>query len=367
MARLQIGTMAAALLTVGAAAQAPAGMPARGDLAPVDYAQASAWLCRPGVDDGTCSANLDAIAFDGKGARSAAPYVAAKDPPIDCFYVYPTVSNDPTMYSDMAAGAEERRTVHGQAARLGAACRVYAPIYHQYTITALHWQTGHPAAGQIDFDPAYVDVVAAWRSYLARDNRGRGVVIVGHSQGAILLKRLLAEEIDGKPAQKRLVGAYLAGNLDLTDRSFRAIPPCASTGQTGCVVAWSSYQDGDAGRRVFGAAGPGTRAICVNPASPGGGRGFLKAYLPKPAISPVGDPPYVEVVGQLSAECVSDAGGSVLRIRVEPGPFAGLLSAALTRSSSAAAGWGLHPLDISLAQGNMLDLIAAQSAAWTRR
>lgn len=371
MLHRMMGMLGAAMLAAAPilAQSPPADMPPRGDLAPVDYGSPSAWLCRPGVDDGSCSANLDAVAIDAKGARADAPYAPAKAPAIDCFYVYPTVSADPTMYSDMVPGPEERRTVHAQAARLGAQCRVFAPLYHQLTSAALRWGMTHPAAGgpQMDFDPAYRDVVAAWKSYLAHDNKGRGVVLVGHSQGAILVKRLIAEEIDGKPARKMLVAAYLAGNVDLTDRSFRAIPPCAAIGQTGCVVAWSSYRDGDDGRRFFGGAAPGTRAICVNPAAPGGGRGLLKSYLPRPALAPAGDPPYVETVGQLSAECVSDGQGDVLRIRIEPGRYADLLAMALGRSSSAPAGWGLHPLDINLVQGNMLDMIAAQSAAWGRR
>ncbi len=31
------------------------------------------------------------------------------------------------------------------------------------------------------------DVKAAWNDYLARDNKGRGVVLIGHSQGSLIL------------------------------------------------------------------------------------------------------------------------------------------------------------------------------------
>jgi hypothetical protein len=356
---------AALLAPACAQERASDAMPVRGDLTPGDYAKPENWICRPGVDDGTCSANLDAMAVDAKGERTPAPFVAATDPAIDCFYIYPTASDDPTLYSDLKADASEKRPVHGQAARLRAACRLFAPVYHSFTMAALRWSTGHDDGGPIDFDPPYRDVVAAWRAYLKNDNKGRGVVLVGHSQGAILLKRLIAEEIDGKPAQKLLVGAYLAGNLDLSARSFKAIPPCTANGQTGCVVAWSSYNADYAGDRVFGGTKPGEPPLCVNPAALAGGRGMLKSYLAKPAIAPAGDPPYVETIGQISAECVADAKGAALRIRVEPdGKYADMIGAGFRRLTGA---WGMHTLDISLVQGNVVELIAAQGAAWKRK
>jgi hypothetical protein len=356
-----------ATIATAGPAQAPA-KPAQGDVTPADYAKPESWICRPGVDDGTCSTNLDAIAVDAQGTRTPAPFAKAADPKVDCFYVYPTTSLDPTMYSDLIPDAAEKRAVHGQAARLAEKCRLFAPVYHSFTMAALRWAVGSGVGdAAIDFDIPYRDLVAAWRAYLANDNKGRGVVIVGHSQGAILLKRLIAEEVDGKPAQKRLVAAYLAGNTDLSAKSFRHIPPCAAADQTGCVVAWSTYGDAYEGPRFFGGTGKGEPPLCVNPAAIAGGRGMAKAYLSKPSFAPAGDPPYVETIGQLSAECVADGKGAVLRVRVDPeGKYAALLNAAFAGLTLPAA-WGLHTLDISLVQGNMVDLIGSQSAAWAKR
>jgi len=360
--------LAGLLVSTAASAQMPpppATMPEQGDVTPVDYTKPASWACRPGVDDGTCSANLDAVKIDAGGARTPAPHVVAKDAPIDCFYVYPTASLDPTMFSDLVLDAKEKQSIHGQAARLTARCRLFVPIYHQFTMAALAWTVGHPG-GNPEFSIPYRDVLAAWKSYLAHDNHGRGVVLVGHSQGAILLKQLIAEEIDGKPAQKLLVAAYLAGNPDLNAQSFHAVKPCAAPDQTGCVVAWSSYLDTYEGPRFFGGTRSGVPPLCVNPAAVTGGRGALETYLSKPSFAPETDPPYVELAGQLTAECVADAGGAVLRVHIEPGPAAGLLGVVLQRFSPLPA-WGEHPLDISLVQGNMVDLIGSQSAAWLRR
>jgi hypothetical protein len=70
--------------------------------------------------------------------------------------------------------------------------------------------------------------------------------------------------------------------------------------------------------------------------------------------------------GQLQAECVSDAAGSVLRVRVPPGPNAALLQDAMVRSSLLPT-WGLHILDLELALGSLLEMVEAQSRAWTAR
>jgi hypothetical protein len=343
----------------------PAAVPEQGDTSPVDYSLAANWMCRPGVDDGTCSANLDAMRIAADGSRTPAPHQTAKDAPIDCFYVYPTASLDKTLYSDLIPDVGEKRSVHGQAARLTSRCRLFVPIYHQFTMAALAWSLAHPTTAP-DFSIPYRDVLAAWRYYLAHDNHGRGVVLVGHSQGAILLKQLIAEQVDGKPAQKLLVAAYLAGNPDLNAKSFHAIKPCAAPNQTGCLVAWSSYADSYAGPRYFGATPAGVSPLCVNPAAVTGGSGTLEAYLTKPSFAAPEDPPYVLLTSQLSAECVADAQGAVLRVHVQPGPAAGLLNVLLQRYSPSPE-WGVHPLDISLVQGNMLDLIGRQSDAWLMR
>ena len=68
-------------------------------------------------------------------ARSAKP--VAKNPPLDCFYVYPTVSRDSGMNSDLVADASERGAAQIQFARFAGVCRTFAPIYRQMTLGAV--------------------------------------------------------------------------------------------------------------------------------------------------------------------------------------------------------------------------------------
>ena len=358
-----IGLAALAVWTGAAYAQEP---PAR---APVDYGQASSWLCRPGRQD-ACAVNLDAAAFNAQGQRTPKPFKAASDPAIDCFYVYPTVSDEGSTYADMIAGPAETRVAEAQAARFSAKCRVFAPLYRQVTLTGL--RASMQGRGTPSLDGPYADVRDAWRAYLANDNHGRGVILIGHSQGSILLTRLLAEEIDGKPAQKQLVAAYLAGDLGFSvpagkdvGGTLKSIPLCRSATQSGCALVWSTYQDGDAASpRFFGVnPRPGLAAACTNPAALSGGRAPLDGFTHKPSFAASDDPPWVEMAGQLTGECVADSQGVVLRVKPVPGPLANLVQALLDRSQ-VAPGWGEHILDVSLVQGNLLDLADSQGKAW---
>ncbi len=355
----------AALLAVGGSAAVAQPAPA---YAPPDYVPASSWLCRPD-NNALCTTGLDAVAVAADGTRTPVPFVPAADPKVDCFYVYPTVSAEPTPFADMVPGDAERHAVVAQVARLSSRCRVFAPVYRQVTLAGLRANlTGGPA---LDRDGPYRDVRAAWQWYLAHANHGRGVVIVGHSQGTILLQRLIAEKIDGRPVAKRLVSAILAGDPALPVPAgaavggvFKTIPLCTAAAQTGCVYVWGSYRAADAtpDRRFGHSPGGGMVAACASPAAPGGGAGELKAYLPRPSVAPVSDPPWVEVRGQLTGACVADDQGAVLRVSVGSGRYADLLAALLGHDTR--PGWGLHQYDLSLTQGNILDVLDAELAGW---
>src|SRR4029079_5625384 len=141
------------------------------------------------------------------GAMAKETFRPAGDAPIDCFYVYPTVSMQPGPSADMAIDAEERGVVKLQFARFASKCRLFAPLYRQMTIAQLRKAIAGEGAG--DQAMAYGDVVDAWKYYLRHDNHGRGVVLIGHSQGAGELTHLLQQEFDGKPLAKKLASAGL--------------------------------------------------------------------------------------------------------------------------------------------------------------
>jgi len=178
-----------------------------------DYSNRVSWLCRPDRKAGekdACDVDLTSTVVAADGTMTVEKWASNPKAGIDCFYVYPTVSLDTMPNSDMTPGPEELSVVKQQFARFGSQCRVFAPLYRQITLPALQDMfAGKPVA--INPLLAYNDVLDAWNYYLGHDNQGRGVVLIGHSQGSSVLTQLIAKEIDGKPVQSKLVSALLLG------------------------------------------------------------------------------------------------------------------------------------------------------------
>ena len=374
------------------AAQVPAGAapapPAAEAAERIDYADPAAWLCLPGRED-ACATDLSATVIETDGSTRIEEWAAHPNPPIDCFYVYPTVSLEPTRNSGIVPTAAEANVAARQFARFGSRCRLFAPMYRQMTLAGLRsGQTGgmDPMANEaLAF--AYQDVRDAWNSYLENENNGRGVVLVGHSQGSIMLIRLLAEEIESRPIHRQLVSALLLGwNVVVPEErdmggSLEITPLCRSREQFGCVVTYVSFSEDSPpppgalfGRTAFA----GMKVGCTNPASLAGGSATLDAYL---AANRTGLPPwltperpittpFVKVPGMVSAACVHDANGSYLSISVRETDTARstvLGGNVMNADGTPNAAWGLHLLDSALGMGDLVDLVGAQTRAYQVR
>jgi hypothetical protein len=380
-----------AAIDVGSAQDAPAApaAPAAAPPAPADYANPAVWLCRPDAQD-ACTVSQDATIVAVNGALTREKFHAAKNPPIDCFYVYPTVSNEPGGNSDLTITGAEKLVVNAQFARFAAKCRLYAPMYRQITLTALRAMiVGKPIPA--DRELGYNDVLAAWNYYLAHDNKGRGVVLVGHSQGSGVLTRLIKDEIDGKPVQGKVISAILMGtNLPVPQGAdvggaFKHIPVCHSNSQTGCVIAFADFRVNvpPPANTRFGKAPDGMQAVCANPAALGGGSGVLDAYLSVGRISTGSDGPrelfewtqpakpidtsFVKVPGLLSAACVADEHGSYLAVTVHPtagGARTNDISGDVVVNGQVLQDWGLHLIDANLTMGNLVAIVGEETKAY---
>jgi DUF3089 family protein len=386
-----IALMLATVLAAGVAEAQDQTKPATTAPAPAknDYSKSESWLCRPGRQD-ACAVDLTTTIVAANGKLTREKWAANPKAPIDCFYVYPTVSNDATPNSDMVAGPEELNVIRVQLARFGSQCRVYAPLYRQVTLPALRaFLAGRTVA--IDLALGYNDVLGAWNYYLEHDNQGRGVVLIGHSQGSLVLTQLIKSEIDGKPLQSRIISVLLLGTSLPVPRgkdvggAFQHLPLCHSAKQTGCVITYASFRSNappPASSRFGRVPGEGMVSGCTNPAALAGGSGELHSYLgsrssgvvstemsPRPWVTPPQpiDTPFVSVPGLLTAECVSNEKGSYLAITVHgdsSDPRTDDINGDVVVNGQVLADWGLHLIDVNLAIGNLVDIVGQQSKAY---
>ena len=351
------------------------------------YADPASWLCRGDVADDPCDVDMDASIVEADGGITVEPFESVEDAPVDCFYVYPTISTDATPNSDMTPGDDQEIfVVRQQAARLGSVCRVFAPVYRQVTLTSLAAGIAGTAT-EADREMTYGDVVDAWKHYMANDNGGRGVVLIGHSQGSGLLTQLITDEIDAyADLRDRLVGAYLLGSVvavpegESVGGAFQNVPLCGAAGEVGCVVTYASFRS-DAPppeSSFFGRVRSGEgEAACVNPASLGGGAGPLVSYFAADgrAIlsgqapsssdwSSLGEvtTPFVALPDLVSAECINEGGFSYLALTVNGDPSDPRID---NIPGDLTPEWGMHLVDVNVAMGTIVDLVEQQIEAYT--
>lgn len=354
----------------------------------IDYGDINSWLCHPDNTIDLCDQDLSATVVGPDGSLTIEPWNAHENPPIDCFYVYPTTSQDQARYSDLNPGRDEEIiTAFTQAAHFKSQCRLFAPIYRQITIQALMSSAGNLAAND---QTNYLDVVDAFNYYMEHYNQGRGFVLIGHSQGTSLLIELMRNEIDGKSLQQQLVSAILAGNPVIVPKgedvggTFQNIPLCRANDQIGCAINFMTYRDTipPPATGIFGRAPSAeTQAGCTNPANLAGGSGELDAYLSNigeiaQAVGPMPDwtnPPqrittrFVKVPGLLSARCVNNETFNYLEMTVNADPDDARtddIRGDLYFGPQISADWGLHLVDMTIAQGNLVEIVAQQARAY---
>jgi hypothetical protein len=302
---------------------------------------------------------------------------AVKHPAIDCFYVYPTVSGQKTTLANFKVDPVERSIALYQTARYSQYCRVFAPMYRQVTLTALLAGTKEtPAQLTVPVE----DVHRAFQDYLAHYNHGRGFVFIGHSQGSFVLRRVIAQDVDGHPAvRRRLVSAILLGGNVLVKRGsdvggdFKHIRACHSAQQLGCVVAFSTFDTPVSAHSLFGvSANPAESVLCTNPAALGGGSGRVDLISPsapfyqKSALAlgitllgltyPKASTTWLSEPGAYRATCSSANHANVLQVSA--------LGGAQTPKPSPDGDWGLHLVDANIALGNLIAMVQSEAKAF---
>jgi hypothetical protein len=342
-------------------------------VAPLRYEEPAMWLCRPGLPTDACRVDLDATEIHPDGSRVVVPFVPAAKAPVDCFYVYPTVDVGmvPGNHDDFTDTTSMRELAHSQAARFGEACQVFAPLYRQVTI-ATYFEPLEQREPR--FALAFSDVLAAFRFYLAHADASHKIVLIGHSQGAEMVIRLLHAVFDNDAAMRArlLVAMPLGGVVDVPEGktvggTFANLPLCTSPDELACVVAFRTYRAQHPVHSWDGPPPKGRRTACVNPADVVGNQQHLLsgAALPTrskfrpdmPAMEGV-KTPFVLMRDFYGAQCVDGKDG-FRYLAVEAAPAQGDARANpinfdeyIWRSQL-----GLHLLDFQLSQGDLVQMV----------
>ncbi|MFN2616860.1 MAG: DUF3089 domain-containing protein [Thermoleophilaceae bacterium] len=348
------------------------------------------WLCRPGVADNPCRGDQTTRYFASDGSsRVGRPAVPAK-PPIDCFYVYPTVSNQPTPNATQTADPEIKSIAKYQAQRFSTRCRVFTPIYRE--VTAAGVSMASQTHDTTPYETAFTDVREAWLSYLRHDNHGRGVVLIGHSQGSRMLRALIRREIDPKPSVRRLLVSAIIPGANATVRKgsrvggdFAHVPTCRTGGEIGCVISYSTFNETPPDNARFGRTdtdpvgnalglpvGPKFEVMCVDPTRLAGAGGRFASLQPSEPFAPgviaallvklyrgpppTADKPWLQPQDHYTGRCMTSNHARVLMLS----PVAN----ARKLDPSPDATWGTHLVDINIALGNLTALVGRESRAY---
>ena len=347
------------------------------------------WLCRPGASPNPCTPGLSTTvytpSFNTIRVEHSRPVA---HPRIDCFYVYPTVSVQKTGNADLTIDPQERSIALYQAARYSQYCRVFAPMYRELTIEGMVG-AGHPTT-QPSYALAYSDVQSAFAAYLKKYNHGRGFVLIGHSEGSLMLRQLIAQNVDPNPAvRKRLVSAIILGGNVVVKKGrtiggdFKHIPGCRSKTQIGCVIAFSTFDQTPPPGTPFGHPitpfnarinDPNLQVLCTNPGALADGSGLLNPIFPSARFAPgsrlwdgiatenrmpAAPTVWGSAPGSYRASCVTSNGATVLEVT----PLRG----APLPTPSPDPNWGLHLADANLALGNLISIVKAEGAAFGAR
>ena len=206
-----------------------------------------------------------------------------RDAPADVFFVHPTTylwrkQWNASLTDDKLNRFTDDKVIRGQASAFNKTARVYAPRYRQATLYSF-FDSEESTNGEQAIDLAYGDVKAAFEYYLEHYNRGRPIILAGHSQGTVHATRLLHDFFDDNaPLRRQLVAAYLVG-YEVKPDEYQVLRACEDSTQTGCYVTWNTVAWGNEYE-------PFQQSLSVNPLT------WTRDTLTAPARLNLGGVPY---------------------------------------------------------------------------
>jgi hypothetical protein len=389
---------------------------------PLDYGDPNLWVCKPGIDPNPCygdKGELDSTEILPDGTTAVVKHVRAQDPKFDCFYVYPTVylTGNGGNQTDLSNVDNVLDALMAQGARMSRICEVYAPLYRQVNIApnmVIPPDAGPaPGAGSTDAGPtdagptdasnaapasdasslangppatpgfmnAAADVNNAFKYYLDHYNHGRKFVLMGHSQGSGMLISVMQTQLEtNDTVRAQLISALIIGggvtvnSGQTTGGTFQKIPTCTRPDETGCVVAYSSFDtNGPDPTSIFGFSQGGQDVACTNPGPLAGNLGpykgsyfplhinnpLFRSQAPPPTVGADAGTAYLLYRDAFMGNCVAKHNAHYLEIQklIDAGDPRGMPSYA------SLPGFGLHVYDWHFPMDDLIDVVSQQAAA----
>ena len=362
-----------------------------GTLAPADASAATKWLCKPGVKPDPCKGSLKTTVFDSAGNSEVRTAKNAHRPKYDCFYVYPTVSEQPTPNANKHIDPQQTSIAQYQAARYSEDCKVYAPVYRQATLAGI---SDPESVDPNSFAIAYKDVLAAWKNYLRRLQQGprrgpdRPLPGCRHAQPAAQQRDREAQVAAqaaglGDPARRQRDDPQGQGPrrhvqedpplplrqadrlrdrvLDLQRRPHRptrsSAAPTARSRRCRPARTRPTTRSPARTRPPSAAALRPLETIARSEPFPGTlGIGITIMYG---GPAPSADTPWITPQDHYTARCDYTDGASSLMLSSVDG--------AKVLTPSPTPGWGLHLLDANVALGNLIDIVHSQGKRYLKQ
>ncbi len=234
----------------------------------LDYRQPDSWLALPQRQD-----SVDVLA-PGETDRQ-------QEALVDVFFIHPTTWFSSESWNAPMDGSSDQiiprnNTLYLNASAYNGCCRIFVPKYRQATL-------GTYGGPDLDLGPvngAFIDVLAAFDTYMELYNEGRPIIIAAHSQGSDHGMMLLKHRFSKTPLHDQLVASYLPGRPFAKDNTLAELPDvpiCEQPDQLACYVTWMTFgPDADLTPFIERAAylkdgkivaRPAEALTCVNPVS----------------------------------------------------------------------------------------------------